>query len=71
MLRAPVGMMTVNLDGVSHEAASGALIAHEMGHIIGNRSLLSLLPFYMCKRKSLASLGFISIVHISVIIHCL
>jgi hypothetical protein len=36
MLRAPVGMMTVNLDGVSHEAASGALIAHEMGHIIGN-----------------------------------
>ncbi len=67
MLRAPVGMMTVNLDGVSHEAASGALIAHEMGHIIGNRSLLSLLPFY----KSLASIGFISIVHISVIIHCL
>ncbi len=52
MVRAPVGMMTVNLDGVSHEAASGALIAHEMGHIIGNRSLLSFLPFY----KSLASI---------------
>ena len=32
-------MMTVNLDGVSHEAASGTLIAHEMGHILGKAQL--------------------------------
>jgi hypothetical protein len=33
--------MTVNLDGVNHEAASGPLIAHEMGHILGKASFKS------------------------------
>ena len=28
--------MTLHLDGLNHESSSGALMAHEMGHVLGN-----------------------------------
>ena len=51
--------MTVNLDGVNHEAASGPLIAHEMGHILGKasfKSVVRVIKMYFFEKQKIESL---------------
>jgi hypothetical protein len=52
MCRAPVGMVTMGLDGVTHIPNAGALVAHEMGHILGNARQLvfQLCQLFHCKK---------------------
>ena len=50
--RAPVALLTLVLDGSSHEPTAGIMVAHEMVHVLGRWSFMSEWPTTIGTRRT-------------------